>query len=131
MLRGFRARARSKFKKELGADDETATLAAIALHPFVLTSKPPKTKEFDAFVRQSSFEFAERIQSVSDADELLALARKTVQSWLREASMKYEKWYQKEFYNALSASLRDDDVGDAMGPSLYWPPLGDLSYLTD
>lgn len=130
LLRGLRARARSRFKKQLGADKETAELAAIALHPFVMTSQPPQSQEFDQLVRADSFRFAEQLEDVSDAEEVLELAREVVRNWLREASLKHEKRYQKEFYDALSASIRtDENPLDVIGPSHYWPRLGDLSYL--
>jgi hypothetical protein len=109
LFKGFRARAEQKFEDDLGAEPPVVALAALALHPFTAGSAVPKNRELTKLVRSGSSQFARTVRAVRTPDELLALARATVQPWHWAARQVEDKHYAKVFGDALDATAKDGD----------------------
>ena len=119
LFSGHRARAQRKFERTFGVDTGVAALGAIALHPFVRGSPRPSNGEFMKVVRMGSYRFALDVRSVKSGDELLALARATVQPWARAAQDLGEEHCRREFFDALDTAGRAGETAlDIFGPAI-------------
>ena len=79
LFKSFRRDAQRHFESK-GLSKADARLAALALHPFVLTSPKPRSAGFDKQVRSESFDFARRTRDAS-ANEVIYFATRTLQNW--------------------------------------------------
>jgi len=119
LFRGQRARAQRRFERRFGVDAGVAALGAIALHPFVGGAPRPGNDWFLKLVRMGSYRFALDLRRVKSGDELLALARTTVQPWARAAEDLGEEHYRREFFDALDAAGREGETAlDIFGPAI-------------
>jgi fido (protein-threonine AMPylation protein) len=119
LFKGQRARAQRRFERRFGVDAGVAALGAIALHPFVRGAPRPGNDGFLKLVRMDSYRFAFDLRRVKSGDELLALARATVQPWARAAEDLEEEHYRHEFFAALDAAGRAEETAlDIFGPAI-------------
>ena len=119
LLGGYRQRAQRRFERRFGVEAGVGALGAIALHPFVRGSPRPADGQFEKVVRMGSYRFALEVRSVTSGEELLALARATVQPWARAAGDLGEEHYRREFIDALDAAGRAKETAlDIFGPAV-------------
>jgi hypothetical protein len=79
----------------------------------------PSNDWFLKLVRMGSYRFALDLRSVKSGDELLALARATVQPWAQAAQDLGEEHCRDEFFDALDAAGRARETAlDIFGPAV-------------